>query len=299
MNCAVAGTIVVSYDDSARMFIGCRMWVRASETIAAGMVAENSIVWRVSGVLEISCSTSGRKPRSSISSASSRTSACTCDRRRRRRTGLPGRRRPDRGLPLRQRRADRQRGPGDAGPEHVRSGHRPDDRLLRHRRNPPHGGVLQPAAGGRAAPVRRRPRLHGVLRLAPGRDQEGPGGPRKGRRRGGQGRRRLHLAGPVPAGRPKDLGRSYEAVIRVNSQSGKGGVAYLLKNEHSLDLPRRAQIEFSGVIQKQTDTVGGEVSGRSCGRSSRTNTCPPVLPTPSGDATPSARSAQRLTRTAT
>ena len=48
---------------------------------------------------------------------------------------------------------------------------------------------------------------------------------------------------------PKDLGRSYEAVIRVNSQSGKGGVAYLLKNEHSLDLPRRAQIEFSGVIQ--------------------------------------------------
>src|SRR5918995_3206042 len=60
---------------------------------------------------------------------------------------------------------------------------------------------------------------------------------------------------------PKDLGRTYEAVIRVNSQSGKGGVAYLLKNEHSLDLPRRAQIEFSGVIQKRTDTVGGEVSG--------------------------------------
>ncbi len=60
---------------------------------------------------------------------------------------------------------------------------------------------------------------------------------------------------------PKDLGRSYEAVIRVNSQSGKGGVAYLLKNEHSLDLPRRAQIEFSGVIQKRTDTVGGEVTG--------------------------------------
>ncbi|MBG0740224.1 2-isopropylmalate synthase [Paeniglutamicibacter antarcticus] len=59
---------------------------------------------------------------------------------------------------------------------------------------------------------------------------------------------------------PKDLGRSYEAVIRVNSQSGKGGVAYLLKNEHSLDLPRRAQVEFSGVIQRRTDTVGGEVS---------------------------------------
>ncbi|MFZ3453415.1 2-isopropylmalate synthase [Arthrobacter sp. 7Tela_A1] len=60
---------------------------------------------------------------------------------------------------------------------------------------------------------------------------------------------------------PKDIGRSYEAVIRVNSQSGKGGVAYLLKNEHNLDLPRRAQIEFSGVIQRRTDTVGGEVTG--------------------------------------
>jgi 2-isopropylmalate synthase len=60
---------------------------------------------------------------------------------------------------------------------------------------------------------------------------------------------------------PKDLGRSYEAVIRVNSQSGKGGVAYLLKNEHGLDLPRRAQIEFSRAVQEHTDTSGGEVSG--------------------------------------
>ncbi|MCC3274823.1 MULTISPECIES: 2-isopropylmalate synthase [unclassified Arthrobacter] len=60
---------------------------------------------------------------------------------------------------------------------------------------------------------------------------------------------------------PKDIGRSYEAVIRVNSQSGKGGVAYLLKNEHNLDLPRRAQIEFSGVIQRRTDTAGGEITG--------------------------------------
>ncbi|NKE08761.1 MULTISPECIES: 2-isopropylmalate synthase [Kocuria] len=60
---------------------------------------------------------------------------------------------------------------------------------------------------------------------------------------------------------PKDLGRSYEAVIRVNSQSGKGGVAYLLKADHGLDLPRRAQIEFSGVVQKHTETTGTEVSG--------------------------------------
>lgn len=59
---------------------------------------------------------------------------------------------------------------------------------------------------------------------------------------------------------PQDLGRSYEAVIRVNSQSGKGGVAYLLKADHSLDLPRRLQIEFSGVVQARTDAEGGEVT---------------------------------------
>ncbi|GAA2643860.1 2-isopropylmalate synthase [Paractinoplanes durhamensis] len=59
---------------------------------------------------------------------------------------------------------------------------------------------------------------------------------------------------------PKDVGRSYEAVIRVNSQSGKGGVAYIMKEEHKLDLPRRLQIEFSGVVQHHTDEEGGEVS---------------------------------------
>ncbi len=59
---------------------------------------------------------------------------------------------------------------------------------------------------------------------------------------------------------PKDVGRTYEAVIRVNSQSGKGGVAYLLKTDHNLDLPRKLQIEFSGVVQGKTDTEGGEVS---------------------------------------
>jgi len=59
---------------------------------------------------------------------------------------------------------------------------------------------------------------------------------------------------------PRDVGRSYEAVIRVNSQSGKGGVAYLMRTEHSLDLPRRLQIEFSQVVQRRTDEAGGEVS---------------------------------------
>jgi 2-isopropylmalate synthase len=59
---------------------------------------------------------------------------------------------------------------------------------------------------------------------------------------------------------PKDVGRSYEAVIRVNSQSGKGGVAYLLKADHGLDLPRRLQIEFSNIVQARSDSEGGEVS---------------------------------------
>ena len=61
---------------------------------------------------------------------------------------------------------------------------------------------------------------------------------------------------------PKDVGRNYEAVIRVNSQSGKGGVAYIMKTEHGLDLPRRLQIEFSRVVQEHTDTEGGEVDAK-------------------------------------
>jgi 2-isopropylmalate synthase len=61
---------------------------------------------------------------------------------------------------------------------------------------------------------------------------------------------------------PKDVGRSYEAVIRVNSQSGKGGVAYIMKTENGLDLPRRLQIEFSRVVQQHTDAEGGEVDAK-------------------------------------
>jgi len=59
---------------------------------------------------------------------------------------------------------------------------------------------------------------------------------------------------------PKDVGRTYEAVIRVNSQSGKGGIAYLLKTDRHLDLPRRLQIEFARVVQKATDALGTEIT---------------------------------------
>ena len=59
---------------------------------------------------------------------------------------------------------------------------------------------------------------------------------------------------------PHDVGRSYEAVVRVNSQSGKGGVAYLMSRAHNLELPRRLQVEFSRIVQRHTDTYGGEIN---------------------------------------
>jgi 2-isopropylmalate synthase len=68
-----------------------------------------------------------------------------------------------------------------------------------------------------------------------------------------------HWAVPYLPIDPKDVGRTYEAVIRVNSQSGKGGVAFILKSDYALDLPRRLQIEFSQVVQAHTDDEGGEV----------------------------------------
>jgi 2-isopropylmalate synthase len=59
---------------------------------------------------------------------------------------------------------------------------------------------------------------------------------------------------------PKDLGRTYDSIIRINSQSGKGGVAYLLEQDHGVVLPRRLQVEFSGAVQRQTDALGTEVT---------------------------------------
>ena len=61
---------------------------------------------------------------------------------------------------------------------------------------------------------------------------------------------------------PKDVGRDYEAVIRVNSQSGKGGVAYIMKTDHGINMPRAMQGEFSAVVQEVTDSEGGEVNSK-------------------------------------
>ncbi|MCW1959581.1 MAG: 2-isopropylmalate synthase [Mycobacterium sp.] len=77
---------------------------------------------------------------------------------------------------------------------------------------------------------------------------------------------------------PKDVGRTYEAVIRVNSQSGKGGVAYIMKADHGLVLPRRLQIEFSQVIQKITDGEGGEVSSKEMWDAFADEYLGPILP---------------------
>ena len=72
----------------------------------------------------------------------------------------------------------------------------------------------------------------------------------------------LHWEAPYLPIDPHDVGRTYEAVIRVNSQSGKGGMAYIMKNDHHMDLPRRLQIEFSRVVQSHTDSEGGEVNAQ-------------------------------------
>ncbi|MBY8850455.1 2-isopropylmalate synthase, partial [Saccharothrix sp. MB29] len=77
---------------------------------------------------------------------------------------------------------------------------------------------------------------------------------------------------------PKDVGRNYEAVIRVNSQSGKGGVAYLMKTEHHLDLPRRLQVEFSRVVQEVADTHGGEIGPKDMWDSFSTEYLDPTAP---------------------
>ncbi len=78
----------------------------------------------------------------------------------------------------------------------------------------------------------------------------------------GKGMHELPWEAPYLPIDPRDVGRSYEAVIRVNSQSGKGGMAYIMKNEHHMDLPRRLQIEFSRVVQRHTDSEGGEVNAQ-------------------------------------
>ena len=141
------------------------------------------------------------------------------------------------------------------GDEPLLAGHRSRARFFRHGRDHPHRRVLHRSAGPSAPSVRGRAGVHRVFRLAPGRDQEGARGAARGR----GGRQALWEVPYLPID-PADVGRTYEAVIRVNSQSGKGGIAYLLERDYGLALPRLLQIEFSQVIQQITDATGKELS---------------------------------------
>ena len=115
----------------------------------------------------------------------------------------------------------------------------------------PRGRALQPDSRASASSVCGRSRVHGVLGFASGRD---PQGLRAARAGCGVGR-------ALSADRPRRLGRSYDAVIRVNSQSGKGGATYLLERGLGFTPPRRVQIEFSHAVQEVADASGEEVSG--------------------------------------
>ena len=169
-------------------------------------------------------------------------------RRRRRRAGRAGRRGPGRGLPVRQRRAHRQRLPRHPRPEPVQPGHRPDDRLLATSTR-----SAAPSSTCNQLPVHPRHPYAGelVYTAFSGSHQDAI---KKGfealeaeaERRASRSASTTWDVPYLPID-PHDVGRSYEAVIRVNSQSGKGGVAYVMKTGHSLDLPRRLQIEFSKV----------------------------------------------------
>ena len=207
-------------------------------------------------------------------------------RRRRRRAGGDGRRGPRRGLPVRQRRADRQRLPGHARAEPVRQGIDPMidfsniDEIRRtveycnqlpvHPRHPYAGELVYTAFSGSHQDAIKK----GFDALEA--DVAAAGDP--------AGEHTWDL--PYLPIDPHDVGRSYEAVIRVNCQSGKGGVAYVLKTEHYLDLPRRMQIEFSkghpaahrrggrrGHPGEIWAAFRARVPGRRAGRAAR----PPVL----------------------
>ena len=133
-------------------------------------------------------------------------------------------------------------------------------------------------------------------RLPPGRDQEGPGGARaRAPPRPAVPSPSMPWEAPYLPIDPQDVGRTYEAVIRVNSQSGKGGVAYVLKSEHKLDLPRRLQIEFSRAVQRAHRRRGRrDVAGRHLGRRSARSTS---TARPRSSSTPCTRRARRGRRT--
>ena len=172
----------------------------------------------------------------------------------------------------------RQRRPGHARAEPVQPGHRPDDRLQRHRRDPAHRRVLQPDRRARAAPVRRRPGVHLVLRLAPGRDQEGlrrPGAAAPRRRASRS--REMPWEMPVPADRPE--GR--RPLLR-GGHPGQLAVRQGRRRLHHEDRPPpRPAAPAADRVQPRHPAAHrrrGRRGGRRrrCGRSSRRSTSRPA-----------------------
>ena len=192
-------------------------------------------------------------------------------RRGRRRARRDGRRRPGRGHAVRQRRAHRQRRRRHPGHEPVQPGRRPRARHQRHRRAC--AGWPSTATACRCTPA--------TPTSATSSTRRSPAATRTPSRRASRRCRDDYEVWEVPylPIDPKHVGRTYEAVIRVNSQSGKGGVAYIMKAEHGLDLPRRLQIEFSKTIQTITEDTGTEITpGRDVGRVPGASTCPTTPP---------------------
>ena len=175
-------------------------------------------------------------------------------RRRRDGTGLARRRGPRRRHALRQWRAHRQSRHRHRRAESLHARHRPGARFQRHQRAARSLRALHRHDRPAAPAVRRRTGLHRVQRLAPGRDQE------RARRVGRQSDGRQPWDVPYLAIDPRDIGREYREVIRVNSQSGKGGVAYLLESEFGIDLPKDMQREFGPIANDEVDRLGREVS---------------------------------------
>ena len=166
--------------------------------------------------------------------------------------GDHGRRRPRRGHALRQRRAHRQRRRRQHRHEPVQPGRRPGARHLRHRRT----CAGSPSTATACRCTRATPTsATSSTRRSPAATRTPS---RRASRRSATATTRSGAVPYLPID-PKHVGRTYEAVIRVNSQSGKGGVAYVMKAEHGLDLPRRLQIEFSKTIQTITEDTGTDI----------------------------------------
>ena len=167
--------------------------------------------------------------------------------------GLLAGRRPRRRLPVRQRRTLRQRRPGDAGAELLLAGHPSGAGFLGHqfrsraRWNTPRG--CRSIRAIRTSATWCSPRF--------------PGRTRTPSRRASPRRSRTGLwEVPYIPVDPADLGRTYDSIVRVNSQSGKGGIAYLLERDYGVVMPRRMQVEFSALVQREMDAAETEMSSQ-------------------------------------